>query len=138
MVAYTMFFFGFFFYFLFCVCFWLFLRFLPCLLLFVCFQVAGGILSYSCYAFPTELSKNSHGKTIYGEVSTRTSLIGHFRVPPGLCIKTRLGAQPLIWKWYFILMQIKLISTRKVEHLTSFWYRGPGLTLKWPIYRRNP
>ena len=23
-------------------------------------------------------------------------------------------------------MQIKLISTKKVEHLTSFWYRGPG------------
>ena len=52
--------------------------------------------------------------------------IGHFRVSPGLCIKTRLGAQPLIWKWFFILMQIKLLSTRKVEHLTSFWYRGPG------------
>ena len=26
-------------------------------------------------------------------------------------------------------MQIKLISTRKVEHLTSFWYRGPGIEL---------
>ena len=24
--------------------------------------------------------------------------IGHFRVPPGLCIKTRLGAQPFLWK----------------------------------------
>ena len=53
-------------------------------------------------------------------------VIGHFRVPLGLCIKTMLGAQPLIWKWFFILMQIKLISTRKVEHLSSFWYRGPG------------
>ena len=52
--------------------------------------------------------------------------IGHFRVPPGLCIKTRLGAQHLIWKWFFILMQINLISTRNVEHLTLFWYRGPG------------
>ena len=52
--------------------------------------------------------------------------IGHFRVPPGLCIKTTLGAQPLIWKLFFILIQIKLISTRKVEHLTSFWYRGSG------------
>ena len=26
--------------------------------------------------------------------------VGHFRVPPGLCIKTRLNAQPLIWKWF--------------------------------------
>ena len=39
---------------------------------------------------------------------------GEFRVPPGLCVKTRVGAQPLI------LMQIKLISTRKVVHLASF------------------
>ena len=46
--------------------------------------------------------------------------IGHFRVPPGLCFKTRVGAQPLIWKSFFILMQIKLISTRKVVHLASF------------------
>ena len=30
--------------------------------------------------------------------------IGHFRVPPGLGIKTRLSAQPLIWKWFFFLM----------------------------------
>ena len=25
-------------------------------------------------------------------------IIGHFRVPPGLCFKTKVGAQPLIWK----------------------------------------
>ena len=51
-------------------------------------------------------------------------IIGHFRVSPSLCVKTRLKAQPLIWKWFFILMQIKLISTRKVVHLTSFWKLG--------------
>ena len=50
--------------------------------------------------------------------------IGHFRVPPGLCFKTRLSAQPLIWKWFFIVMQIKLIFTRKVVHLASFWKWG--------------
>ena len=27
-----------------------------------------------------------------------TLMIGHFRVLPGLCIKTRLSAQHLIWK----------------------------------------
>ena len=53
-----------------------------------------------------------------------TYTIGNFRVPPGLRFKTRLSAQPLIWKWFFILMQIKLISTRKVVHLASFWKRG--------------
>ena len=39
---------------------------------------------------------------------------------PGLCFKTRVGAQPLIRKSFFILMQIKLIFTRKVVHLASF------------------
>ena len=53
-----------------------------------------------------------------------TTKLGRFRVPPGLCIKTRLSAQPLIWKWFFILMQIKLIFTRKVVHLASFWKWG--------------
>ena len=52
------------------------------------------------------------------------SLMGHFRVLPGLCFKTRVGAQPLIWKSFFILMQIKLIFTRKVVHLASFWKWG--------------
>ena len=52
------------------------------------------------------------------------SWIGHFRVPLGLCFKTRVGAQPLIWKSFFILMQIKLVFTRKVVHLASFWKWG--------------
>ena len=52
------------------------------------------------------------------------SLIGHFWVLPGLCFKTRVGAQPLIWKSFFILMQIKLIFTRKVVRLASFWKWG--------------
>ena len=51
-------------------------------------------------------------------------LIGHFRLPPSLCFKTRVGAQPLIWRSFFILMQIKLIFTRKVVHLASFWKGG--------------
>ena len=55
-------------------------------------------------------------------VSWRTTMrpIGLFPVPPFLCIKTRLSVQPLIWKRFFILMQIKLIFTRKVVHLASF------------------
>ena len=51
----------------------------------------------------------------------RAQTIGHFR---DLCIKTRLSAQPLIRKWLFILMQIKLIFTRKVVLLASFWKWG--------------
>ena len=33
-------------------------------------------------------------------------------ISPGLCIKTRLSAQPLIRKLFFILMMIKIIFTR--------------------------
>ena len=52
----------------------------------------------------------------------------------GLCIKTRLSGQPLIWKWFFILMQIKLIFTRLDMHLASLKVRVFG-TQKWPILR---
>ena len=34
---------------------------------------------------------------------TTQSDSGHFRVPPGLCLKQRVGAQPLILKSFFIL-----------------------------------
>ena len=47
-----------------------------------------------------------------------------FPSSPGLCFKMRVGAQPLIWKSFFILMQIKLIFTRKVVHLALFWKWG--------------
>ena len=50
----------------------------------------------------------------------RIGPIGHFRVPLGLGFKTRVGAQPLIGKSLFILMQIKLIFSRKVVYLASF------------------
>ena len=45
---------------------------------------------------------------------------GPFPSSPGLCFKARVGAQPQIWKSFFILMQIKLIFRRKVVHLASF------------------
>ena len=71
--------------------------------------------SFSFFVFPSYLAG-------YSTVTLNT--IGHIRVPPGLCFKTRVGAQPLIWKWFFILMQIKLIFTKKVVHLASFWNWG--------------
>ena len=54
----------------------------------------------------------------------KNAIVGHFWVPPCLCLKTRVGAQSLIWKSFFILMQIKLVFTRKVVHLASFWKWG--------------
>ena len=38
-----------------------------------------------------------------------------------LTFKVRLSPKPLIWKWFLIMMQIKLIFTTKVSHLASFW-----------------
>ena len=60
----------------------------------------------------------------FGTLTPLSLTIGHFRVPPGLRFKTRVGAQPLIWKCFFILMQIKLTFTKKVVHLASFWKWG--------------
>ena len=59
--------------------------------------------------------------------------IGHFRVPKGLCIKTRSSARPLMWKLFFILMQIKLIFKGKVVHLASFLKVRVFGTWKSPI-----
>ena len=57
----------------------------------------------------------------FGTLTPLSLTIDHFRVPPGLCLKTRVGAQPLIWKSFFILMQI-----------THFRLKGcaPSLILK--------
>ena len=44
-----------------------------------------------------------------------------FQVAKRLYLKARLIAKPLIWKWLLIVMQIKLIFTRKVLHLMLFW-----------------
>ena len=67
----------------------------------------------------TEVNKNTQGSGGHLPMN-KLVIIGHFRVPPGSFIKTRLSAQPLIWKWLFILMQIKFIFTRKAVHLASF------------------
>ena len=40
---------------------------------------------------------------------------------PSLCFKSRVSAKPPMWKLFHILIQIKLIFTRKVLHFTSFW-----------------
>ena len=57
----------------------------------------------------------------FTSLSMWVTLIGHFRVPKNLTFKARLSAKPLIWKWFLIMMQIKLIFTTKVSHLASFW-----------------
>jgi len=68
--------------------------------------------------------------------SVRT--IGHFLVPAGLCFKTRLSDQPWIWKSFFILMQIKLIFTRK-SCAPSLILKASvfGTSRKWPIIIRD-
>ena len=40
--------------------------------------------------------------------------------------KRRPSAQPFLWKWGLFAWEWNIISILKVEHLTSFWYRGPG------------
>ena len=43
-----------------------------------------------------EKGKRKFALSLFFFFLVRSFSIGHFRVPPGLCIKTRLGAQPLI------------------------------------------
>ena len=52
--------------------------------------------------------------------------IGHFWVLPGLCVKNEVKYSALDTEMVliFILMQVKLIFTRKVVHLASFWKWG--------------
>ena len=38
----------------------------------------------------------------------------------------RPSVQPFLWKWVWFAWEWKIISISKAEHLTSFWYRGPG------------
>ena len=73
--------------------------------------------------------------------------IGYFWVPPGLCFKTRVGAQPLIWKSFFILMQMRLIcapslilkvrvfGTRKLVFLGT-WRIKAGKCIMADVWRR--
>ena len=63
-------------------------------------------------------------ESIYMRKEFHSHRIDHFPVPPGLCIKTKLSALPLIWKWLYILMQLKLIFPKKVVNLASFWKWG--------------
>ena len=84
--------------------------------------------------FLIDFYRHSLLKLAWGEKKIETQrLVGHFRVLPSRCIKTRLSAQPLIWKWFFILVQIKIIFTKKgcalglILKVRVFWTR------KWPI-----
>ena len=52
--------------------------------------------------------------------------IGHFRVLKTLTFKMRPSAQSFLWKWVLFAWEWNIISISKAEHLTSFWYRGPG------------
>ena len=46
--------------------------------------------------------------------------IVHFQIALSICFKARLSSKPLIWKWPFIVTQIKLILTTKNLHFVSF------------------
>ena len=56
----------------------------------------------------------------------RSYQIGHFWVPKTLTFEMRPSAPPFLWKWVLFGWKWKFISKSKAEHLTSFWYRGPG------------
>ena len=74
--------------------------------------------------------RNPKSWALESEIQLKVSWIpptmGHFRVPPTLTFKMRLGAQPFLWKWVLFAWEWKMISISKTEHLPSFSNRGPG------------
>ena len=44
----------------------------------------------------------------------------HFRSAASLSLKAMLSAKPLIWSWFLLLMQVKLIFTKKFCTLPRF------------------
>ena len=70
--------------------------------------------------------------------TVRTYWYSHHNNRPNLCFKAKLSAKPLMWKWSFILMQIKLIIARKVWNLASV-LKWEFLELaNWPVCRLFP
>ena len=70
--------------------------------------------------------------------TVRTYWYSHHNNRPNLCFKAKLSAKPLIWKWSFILMQIKLIIARKVLNLASVWKWEFLELANWPVCRLFP
>ena len=59
--------------------------------------------------------------------------IDHVRFGLSLCFKTRLSAKLLTTSYFFILMQIKLIFSRKDFHLASFERESFCNSARWHI-----
>ena len=66
------------------------------------------------------------------DVATFTSYNSPFRSCPSLCFKVRLRVKLLIWKLFFVLMQI-ISFTRKVLYFNSLLKGRVFRTQKWPI-----
>ena len=63
--------------------------------------------------------------------------IDHFRVASSLCFKARLRAKPFIWKWFFILMHLKLVFSNKCFALSLVLKERVFGTRKWPFRSCN-
>ena len=71
------------------------------------------------HRWPTHWTRVAMTTVWNGKKGEHKRFLGHFRVVPSLCFKAKLSAKPLIWRW--VLFSTKLVFTRKVLHLTSFW-----------------
>jgi len=59
---------------------------------------------------------------MYGsEAKEYNTSIGHFRINFILFLKASLGANPFIWKWDFIQIQIILVFMWMVVHQALLW-----------------
>ena len=88
------------------------------------------------YSTSTKTMPAEGEETGKAKLSLNSTILGPFPVVLSLCFQARLSAKPLIWKWFLILTQIKLIFTRKVLYkglgqTSNFSWQEPNLVRKF-------
>ena len=62
---------------------------------------------------------------------------GYFTAAPSICFKARVSTEPLIWKWFFIFKQMKLISGLKITEIYNASFGSSVLNVLGVIYLTN-
>ena len=62
---------------------------------------------------------------------------GYFTAAPSICFKARVSTEPLIWKWFYIFKQMKLISGLKITEIYNASFGSWALHVLRFIYLKN-
>ena len=62
---------------------------------------------------------------------------GYFTAATSICFKARVSTEPLMWKWFFIFKQMKLISGLKITEIYNASFGSSVLNVLGVIYLTN-